>query len=230
MRLVLRRRTAFALTGLVMAGTHGMLATGVGAMGGPWITSVAGMAVLFGIPAFLLCMADAGRAPAGVARSERLATSVVVALGLLMAAGLAANTLLPHAGVARPLDGEAVILFVEISWIGLGAWAWRRHPETYALGVPSLGGRARVVLTSSVAVVAMAATGAIRLNNGAGGGLTLCMLVVAGVTFALLLAWRIDLAAVPGPGVPKDGTGGEGAAEGPAGGTKRQAGKGRKAK
>ena len=46
-------------------------------------------------------------------------------------------------------------------------------------------------------VIAMAVMGAVRLNNGGGGGLTLCMLLVALVELALLVAWQDRM----GPGV-----------------------------
>jgi len=178
------RGTGFVLAGFLLLATKAMLSAGISI---PWITPLCGMAVVVGIPTFLLYMADVVRLPG---KSERLAVSVVLALGLLMASGLLINTLLPHKQVPRPLSGETLMLIVEGLCVVLGTWVWRRHPPVYRLTIPYLHARDFALLGLAGAAVVMAVTGAIRLNNGAGGGLTLCMLVVTLVTLALLVAWR----------------------------------------
>ena len=101
------RRTGLVLAGFLVLATKAMLSAGIYI---PWISPLLGMAVVVGIPTFMLYMADVVRLPS---RSERLAVSVVLALGLLMASGLLINTLLPHKQVPRPLSGETMMLIVE---------------------------------------------------------------------------------------------------------------------
>jgi uncharacterized membrane protein len=176
--------TVFVALGFLLLATKAMLSAGISI---PWVTPVLGMAVVVGIPTFLLYMADIGRVSS---RSERLAISVVIDLGLLMAVGLAANTLLPHKQVPRPLSDRTVMLGVEALCVLLAALTYRRHPRVYRLSIPSVGARGRVLIGLSLTVIAMAVMGAIRLNNGGGGGLTLCMLLLALIELALLVAWQ----------------------------------------
>lgn len=153
----------------------------------PWFTATAGVAVVLGIPAFLL--APSGAMP-GRSNGERLAAAVVVSVGLVMAVGLAINTGLPYAGVTRPLDPLPSMAALLVAWTLLGIWAWGRHPMAYRISIPRLSRRERVLVRGSVAVVALAIVGAVRLNNGAGGGVTWFMLVVAMAVFACLCTWR----------------------------------------
>lgn len=182
--LSVSRRTGFVLLGFLLLGTKALLSAGVNI---PVVTPVLGMAVILGIPTFLLYMADVVRLRS---RIERLCVSVVLAIGLQMAAGLVINTLLPHKQVPRPLSGETLMLIVEGVSAALAVWAWRRHPPFYRLRVPTLHARDATLLGLSCLAIAMAIAGAIRLNNSGGGGVTLLMLVVTLATFGLLVAWR----------------------------------------
>lgn len=182
--LEIHRRTGLILVGFFLLVTKAMLSAGIYI---PWISPLFGMGVVVGIPTFLLYMGDVARLRS---RSERLAVSVVLALGLVMASGLVINTLLPHKQVPRPLSGETVMLIVEGVIAALGVWAWRRHPPVYRLTIPHVEIRDLTLAALAGAVVAMAVMGAIRLNNGAGGGLTLFMLVVALTTLGLLVVWQ----------------------------------------
>jgi uncharacterized membrane protein len=173
--------------GVLLAVTNGLLASGVYV---PWIAPVAGFACCVGIPTFLLYMADVSRARA---RSERLGISLVVSLLLLMGTGLLANTILPHLGVSGALGAVPVVMVVDVLCVALGAWAFPRHPATYQVVLPHLTRRDRTVLALAGLAVPMAVMGAVRLNNGAGGGLSLCMLVVVLAALALLVAWRDQL-------------------------------------
>lgn len=182
--LSIDRGVGFVLAGFLVLATKAMLSAGIYI---PWISPLCGMAVVAGVPTFLLYSADVVRLRS---KTERLAVSVVLALGLVMAAGLLINTLLPHKQVPRPLSGETVMLIVEGVCAALGVWAWRRHPPVYRVTLPHLGIRDVVLCGLTALVLVMAVTGAIRLNNGAGGGLTLSMLVVTLATLSLLVTWR----------------------------------------
>ena len=68
------RSTVFVALGFLLLATKAMLSAGISI---PWVTPVLGMAVVVGIPTFLLYMADIGRVSS---RSERLAMSVTIDL------------------------------------------------------------------------------------------------------------------------------------------------------
>jgi uncharacterized membrane protein len=186
-RITVERRAAFAAMGVLVAATNALLAFGVYI---PWASPLAGFVCCVGIPTFLLYMS--GVYP-GRARSERLGISVLLSLLLLMATGLLANTVLPHLGVAGALGAVPVVVIVDALCVALAAWAFRRHPPTYVVTLPRLSPRDWTVLCLAALAVPMAALGAVRLNNGAGGGLTLCMLVVLLCALGLLVAWREQL-------------------------------------
>ncbi len=185
--LAIQRRTVFVVMGVLLAVTNVLLATGVYI---PWIAPLAGFACCVGIPTFLLYMADISKAPA---KSERLGISVLLSLLLLMGTGLLANTILPHLGVPGALGAVPVVLTVDLLCVALAVWAFPRHPTTYLVSLPRLSRRDRAVLALAALAVPMAMMGAVRLNNGAGGSLTLCMLAIVLAALALLLAWREKL-------------------------------------
>jgi uncharacterized membrane protein len=118
---------------------------------------------------------------------DRLCAAVTGALLLLMVTGLAANTVLPRLGVERPLGRPAVLWFTHGLLLVLAALAYRHRRERHALElrVP----RPEELLCAGLAAgaVAMSAAGAVRLNNGRGGGLTHLMLVVLVATVAVLV-------------------------------------------
>lgn len=153
----------------------------------PYATPVLGLGVVVGIPTFLLAMT--GVVP-GRDCWERMALSAVASVGLIMGVGFTINATLPILAVARPLDPAPAMTSLLIAWAGLGAWAWPRHPETYRLTLPGLGRRERTLVRAGIALVALAVAGANRLNNGADGQVTWCMLVLAIVLLGLLMAGR----------------------------------------
>ncbi len=110
----------------------------------------------------------------------------------LMLVALAGNTLLPQLGIVRPLDRPT--LLVEFAFLvnALIAFIWEFKEEVH-ISLRSYGvfGSVRDALTAlaPIAFVLMAIFGAIRLNNGASGVLTLIMLMGIGV-YCLWLVWQ----------------------------------------
>jgi uncharacterized membrane protein len=153
----------------------------------PWLGPVAGGLLLFGLPIYLLYSkldwhwADP---------SERVGYSLVLTLLLLMGMGLAINGFLPYMGVRRPLEHLPVLFSVDALLVVLALWRRHRWPQVTAFHLPSLGGKDKVVLASCSFIILASIAGAIRLNNGAGGGLTLAMLAVAATLLVFMLAWR----------------------------------------
>jgi uncharacterized membrane protein len=157
----------------------------------PWVDAVAGSLLAIGLPTWMLSQKINWRTDAP---SERLAYGVVSSVFGLMAAGLVANTILPHLGISRPLDRDPVLATVDV-WCALIA-LWR--PKRFSPIIPTprldkLQGADWIVGSSSALCVPLAVMGANRLNNGAGSGLTLIMLFLAAITLAIMFAKRTAL-------------------------------------
>ena len=156
----------------------------------PWVSPMVGFALIVGAPAFLLyTKLDWATADHG----ERLGYSVVTTILLLMLLGLGINTALPHLGVPRPLDRIPILITVDALILALWLWRFGRTPATGVHRSPLPAGRDKTVIALSVLAVIAAVAGAIRLNNGASGVVTLSMLLAAGVILILLLVWRDSL-------------------------------------
>lgn len=154
----------------------------------PWAGAVAGFLLAIGLPTWMISQKVDWRTDAP---SERLGYSIVSAILGLMVMGLVINTVLPHLGISRPLDRYPVLLTVDV-WCGLVA-LWR--PERFTPVIPrprldKLQGLDLAVGLLSGFCVPLAIMGANRLNNGAGSGLTLVMLVIAAITLVLMFAKR----------------------------------------
>jgi uncharacterized membrane protein len=157
----------------------------------PWIGVVAGFLLAICWPAWMLYQKVDWRTESP---TERFGYSVVSAVLSLMIIGLVINTLLPHLGVSRPLDRVPVLVSVDL-WCAL-LTLWRRAPFRTALPrlrLDKLGHADWTVGLLSGLCVPMAVVGANRLNNGAGGGVTLVMLVVAGIALILMFVKRDKL-------------------------------------
>jgi uncharacterized membrane protein len=157
----------------------------------PWLGAVAGFLLAIGLPAWMFSQKIDWRSDVP---SERLVYSVVSAIFGLMVVGLVINTVLPHLGISRPLDRGPVLITVDV-WCGLLAgWRWERFmPTVPALPLDRLQGLDWTIGFSSGLCIPLAVMGANRLNNGAGSGLTLAMLFLAGLTLVLLFAKRDSL-------------------------------------
>jgi uncharacterized membrane protein len=166
---------------------------------------VLGFYVLFALP----CRALAAKTGWGTrVPAERLVYSVASVVLAVMVAGLGANALLPALGVDRPLDPVPSLVLLDLMTLGLLAWRPHRQagrrtrrsgsPRTGSLGSRPLGsglvltwpGADVGVLVLAVGSLSLAVVGAIRLNNGADGSLTLLSLAVGAVAWLVLLARR----------------------------------------
>lgn len=122
---------------------------------------------------------------------ERLGYSIGTTLLLLMVGGLVFNTVLPLAGVDRPLDPVPVVILGDIITVAL-VW-FRRRRGAQVSWWPSLrsaGRRETRLIVAGVVCVALAVLGANRLNNGAGDRLTLAALAGIVLTIVGLLYWQ----------------------------------------
>jgi uncharacterized membrane protein len=180
------RSALIALGGLLLA-VNVLLAAGIYI---PFLSPALGALAVLGVPTLLLYLADLGGFPAKV---ERLIASLVLALLLIMGAGLLANTILPHLGIANPLGGLWTVLTVDVLTVLIVVSQYRRYPTHYRIERPGLGGKDQIVVALGALAVALSVMGAFRLNNGAGGGLTLVMLVLVMVILGLLVLWRATL-------------------------------------
>lgn len=183
-RVCFGRPLVYGLLGALLVSTNLMLAIGDAI---PWMSPTVGIGTILGVPAFLLYGANPARLARG---SERLAISVVLALGLLMIAGLVANALGPPVGFQNPLGPGGAVATVDVAILGLAVWAWPRHPRSYSVPLIRLGWCAGATILGGITAVAVAVFGATRLNNGLGGRVTLIALLLVLATFAGLALWR----------------------------------------
>jgi uncharacterized membrane protein len=157
----------------------------------PWVNAVAGFLLAIGLPAWMLSQKIDWRTPAP---SERLLYSVVSAIFGLIMAGLIANTILPHVGIARPLDRGPVLVTVDV-WLGaIALWRPKKFsPVIPPLRLDKLQGADWIVGLLSALCIPLAVMGANRLNNGTGSGLTLTMLFIAAIALTVMFARRDTL-------------------------------------
>ena len=157
----------------------------------PWIGPAAGFLLAIGLPAWMLAQKIDWRTEQP---SERLLYSVVAAILALMLLGLAMNTGLPHVGVAHPLSREPVLVAIDLWCVGLALWRPARFkPSWPQVNIGKLNGLDWFVGLLSALCVPTAVIGANRLNNGAGGSVTLAMLIVASFILTLMLIKRETL-------------------------------------
>ncbi|MFD8072794.1 hypothetical protein ACFV3E_09085 [Streptomyces sp. NPDC059718] len=159
------------------------------------LLTVAGLWLLFGAPV-AVWRGVASRVVSTRDGSLLLAVGMTIITDLVIA--LAVNTVLPLAGVERPLTRVSLAGAMALTLIVIGAFvpeeeraeprrSWLRDGlPRGAVPVASLGG---VALVLSVA-------GAIRLNNGYGGGVSMAALIAVAVLLVLLMVrrWRYPVA------------------------------------
>ena len=164
-----------------LAGVSALVLAGVYV---PFLSPALGFGAAIGVPVALLLLGHVGLQES---TDRSLTWNVPVALLALMAGGLVANTVGRWLAVAEPLGRLSCVITVDAVCVVLAAALWPRIRTRDRLHLPELSPADGRLLLAGVVLVAMAVMGATRLNNGAGGGLTLAML--AGV--ALVLAYAI---------------------------------------
>ena len=154
----------------------------------PFLGPALGFWFLVVHPVYLLCTTsvwgDSGWA-------ERLGYSLGAVLLLALLGGLGLNTVLPLLGVGRPLDPLPVAALADAITVALYLFR-RRHPARPSwrrclAGIGPVGGR---IAAGAGACVALAVLGANRLNNGAGGQVSLVAQGGILVLAFLLLRYR----------------------------------------
>ena len=154
----------------------------------PFIGSAIGFWFIVVHPVYLLYTTSMWRR---IPAAERLGYSLTGALLLLMVAGLAMNTVLPHLGVPRPLDIVPIVVLGDILNAALYLLRWRYPAKVPWRAVIRAGEpEERRLVACSGACVVVAVLGANRLNNGAGDELSLAALGGVVLTLVLLLRWR----------------------------------------
>jgi uncharacterized membrane protein len=157
----------------------------------PWIGAAAGFFFAVCLPAWMLSQKIAWRTDKP---SERLCLSVIAAVLALMLLGLAINTVLPELGIARPLDRIPVLATIDVWCIALALWRPREFTPTLpSLAFNRLKSADLAIGVMSALCVPAAAIGAVRLNNGAGDGVTVAMLIVVTLLFIWMLVKREHL-------------------------------------
>jgi len=192
----LSRVQVLVLVGLVAALPQLLLVSGVRI---PIFTPALGLVGLLG-PMIFFVYLGVGRWWAWREPGERLIISVLLSLLALMLVGLLADAMLPLLGVAHPLSSGPVFAFTDLLDAAL-AWSGVRAMPSRLSGPRGLGWgwRERSCVSLAAVSVAIAALGATRLNNGAGGGLTTFDIGMVLVILVALFGWRerLDQVAMP---------------------------------
>jgi uncharacterized membrane protein len=131
---------------------------------------------------------------------ERVVVATALTLLLVMLAALADNFALPLVGVSRPLDTWPVFLTADLLDTVLLAVAWRTLPDRWSLSrIWPSGWRDGTCIAVATLTVPLAAMGAVRINNGAGSGLTLFTIALVVLVMIALLRWRdlVDFSVAP---------------------------------
>jgi uncharacterized membrane protein len=132
----------------------------------------------------------------------RIGLTVGSSIFLLMGAGFVGNSVLPFAGVLRPLDTKPLFFVITLLCALLGAVAWSRF-EPIKKWLPRYGvadsGKNFLFAFAPSIFVALSIFGAMRLNNGVGNGLTLVTLFLMGVYVFVLMRQsdRVDRNVIP---------------------------------
>lgn len=154
----------------------------------PFLGSALGFWFLFAHPVYLTYTTPVWRA---TSVPERLGYSITATLLMLMAGGLALNTVLPLVGVDRPLDPVPVLILGDTITVLLVSY--RHHRGIRVSWWPTLrsAGRreTRLIVAGAVCLV-LAVLGANRLNNGAGDQLTLASFAGVVLIIVFLLLWQ----------------------------------------
>ncbi len=132
-------------------------------------------------------------------RAEQIVYSFATVLLALMVGGLALNTVLPWVGVARPLDPAPVLISFDLAMVGLVTWRRDRVPppaRVLTTWVPYSPRDVGVIVVALLALL-LVCLGAVRLNNGAGGEVSLVGLVCIALDWAILLRDRYRLRSGP---------------------------------
>lgn len=155
----------------------------------PVVRPLVALFTLLGVPTLMLYRklpfpADSNAARAFYAFGSSLLGVIVI--------GLLLNTVLPVVGIDHPL--QPVVLAITWFAVDTALLLWRAEPV--AVPEPATVVRraleARVEVTQALGVVAvlLSIVGAVRLNNGAGGGVALLAQLVAAASLATLMFRR----------------------------------------
>jgi uncharacterized membrane protein len=175
------------LTGAALAGVAGVNVLVLSDVRVPVVGAALGVWAALGAPAFLLHRAN----PLGLVRSlERFLVSVLGAVLLLMLSGLATSVVAGPLGLRHPLGTEGVLLTGDAVVLVLAVALYRRQPRWWSVPAVRLGAADLLVPLLALAAGLLAVTGATRLDNGLGGGVTHATLVVVAVGFLLLFVLR----------------------------------------
>jgi uncharacterized membrane protein len=153
----------------------------------PGLVTLSGLWLCLGLPTVLLF--DRLTLPRAGAVEALLISVATVILGLMLG-GLALNQILRFVGIQHPFALAPLLVALDLALVGLALW---RPTHRRALPRPRLSTRQALVLASSALIVLSAVAGAIRLNNGASGGVTVFMLALAAVVVIALMVWANDL-------------------------------------
>jgi uncharacterized membrane protein len=159
------------------------------------LLDITGFLSLIIVPGLLitLCLRAGYNLPFWVRTGQSMGLSLLLDLVWV----LLCNTVLPHLHVHRPLDQKPVLIELGVMNILVGIWSWPRlrYLSYFVTRRKFIKSRLDTIAAIfPIIFVVLAVMGAISLNNGSTGRITLGMLWFAGAYFFVLLALRRRLA------------------------------------
>lgn len=159
------------------------------------VNIVAGLFLLIALPVMLVNAKI--NWPESIKLHEALVYSLALVVLGIMVGGLVINEVLPLVGVARPLDRVPVVVTLLGALTALAVWRherWRLYdghfPARRVRMCPAIGRRDQALLLAGAIMVVASVVGAFRLNNGAGGSVTIAMLILAAVVVVAVFSWQ----------------------------------------
>lgn len=137
----------------------------------PAVTPTLGMLAAVGAPSLLFFRLNPAR---WRDRVDRLLISVALAVLFDLAVGVALNGIGPLLGRSRPLTATGIVAATDAALLLLAGVTFSFAPAVARrrLRVPATTGTDLALLSGGAGVVVLAVAGAIRLDNGLGGGVT----------------------------------------------------------
>jgi uncharacterized membrane protein len=153
----------------------------------PFIGPAIGFWLILLLPTYLLSTTSVW---AGCSGPERVGYCLGAVLLMLMTSGLTINAVLPYVTSVRPLSTIPILILADLIDLALLALRWvRPYVVPWRQHFAAIRGEESRLVAMGLLSVVLAVLGANRLNNGAGGQLSLAALGIVLLTLICQVYW-----------------------------------------